>query len=204
MRYLALVASAEAGGQPLRGGDPAASAIIPAMVITTTERIRLRELEHADDAFIMKLVNDPMWLRFVGDRKVHSLPDARGYIDKVAQGYAKHGFGLWAVEELVGGRVSDEPAGICGFFKRDTHELPDVGFAFLPPHRGKGLASEALAATLELARTRFGLARLCAITDLDNVASQRVLLRAGFGFMRTQRADEGGVLLNVYELALVG
>ena len=175
---------------------------MPAMEITTTGRIRLRELEHADDAFIMKLVNDPLWLRFIGDRKVHSLPDARGYIDKVAQGYAKHGFGLWAVEELVGGRVSDEPAGICGLLKRDTLELPDVGFAFLPAHRGKGLASEAVAATLDLARGRFGLARVCAITDLDNVASQRVLLRAGFAFVRTQQADEDGVLLNVYERAL--
>ena len=179
---------------------------MPTMLITTTARIRLRELEHSDDAFIMKLVNDPLWLRFVGDRKVHSLPDARGYIDKVAQGYAKHGFGLWAVEELVSesvsDRVSDEPAGICGLIKRDTLELPDVGFAFLPAHRGKGLASEALTATLDLALTRFGLKRVCAITDLDNLASQGVLLRAGFGFVRTQQADDGSVLLNVYERAL--
>ena len=175
---------------------------MPAMEINTTGRIRLRELEPADDAFIMKLVNDPLWLRFIGDRKVHSLPDARGYIDKVAQGYAKHGFGLWAVEEFVGDSVRGEPAGICGLIKRDTLELPDVGFALLAPYRGKGLASEAVAATLDLARGRFGLTRVCAITDLDNVASQRVLLRAGFAFVRTQRADEGAVLLNVYECAL--
>lgn len=184
---------------------------MPAMVITTTERIRLRELEHADDAFIMQLVNDPSWLRFIGDRKVHSLPDARRYIDKVAESYAKHGFGLWAVEELasdgvgdsVGDRMAGEPTGICGLLKRDTLELPDVGFALLPRHRGKGLASEALAATLDLAHTRYRLTRVCAITDLDNLASQAVLLRAGFGFVRTQRADDGGVLLNVYERALV-
>ena len=44
--------------------------------------------------------------------------------------------------------------------------------------------------------------RIEAITDLDNLASQGVLLRAGFGFVRTQQADDGSVLLNVYERAL--
>ncbi|MEQ1832349.1 MAG: GNAT family N-acetyltransferase [Candidatus Eisenbacteria bacterium] len=168
------------------------------MEITTTLRLRLRTLEHADDAFIMELVNDPLWLRFIGDRKVHSLPAARAYIDKVRDGYAQHGFGLWAVERLADGAV----AGLCGLLKRDSLELPDVGFAFLPAFRGQGLAGEAMAATLELARTRYALARVLAITDIDNVASQGVLLRAGFAFTRTQRADDDGVLLNVYECEL--
>lgn len=171
---------------------------MPAMEITTTSRLRLRTLEHSDDAFIMELVNDPLWLRFIGDRNVHSLPAARGYIDKVRDGYAKHGFGLWAVERLADGAT----AGLCGLLKRDSLEDPDVGFAFLPAFRGQGLASEAVATTLELARTRHALARVLAITDIDNVASQGVLLRAGFAFVRTQAADTDGVLLNVYQREL--
>lgn len=169
--------------------------------VPTNGRIRLRELVHDDAAFIMELVNDPLWLRFIGDRKVHTLPAARGYIDKVRDGgYAKHGFGLWAVERLAGG----ETTGLCGLIKRDTLELPDVGFAFLERHRGQGLAAEAMRATLGLARTRYALERVCAITDIDNIASQAVLLRAGFVFARTQRGDDDGVMLNVYERTLAG
>ena len=40
-------------------------------------------LFRSDDACILELVNDPAWLRFIGDRHVHSLEDARGYIERL-------------------------------------------------------------------------------------------------------------------------
>src|ERR1051325_5804180 len=68
-----------------------------------TARLKLRELGADDAAFILELVNEPGWLRFVGDRNVHSLDDARGYIARgPAASYEKHGFGLWAVELAAG------------------------------------------------------------------------------------------------------
>ncbi len=148
-------------------------------VLARTPRLVLRELVHDDAAFIMELVNDPAWLRFIGDRNVHSLEDARGYIDKIRDGsYAVHGFGLWAVTALATG----EALGMCGLIKRDTLEHVDLGFAFLERHRGRGYAREAATAVVELARARFGLAKLVAITSLDNTASQHVLESLGFRF----------------------
>ncbi len=164
------------------------------MSIVDTERFSLRELVHADDAFIMALVNDPAWLRFIGDRHVHSLADARGYIDRVRSGYAKHGFGLWAIE-----RRSDRVAlGLCGLLKRDHLEHPDVGFALLEGARGHGVAREALSATLQLAHERFGLARVLAITDLDNVASRGLLEAVGFVLEGETRDAEAGLPLTLY------
>ena len=148
--------------------------------IATTPRLRLRELTHEDGPFVMQLVNDPDWLRFIGDRNVHSLGDAHGYVDRVRASYASNGFGLWLVEPLSGGAA----LGIAGLLQRDTLEHPDLGFAFLPAARGQGIASEAAEAVLDLARVRHGLARVLAITDPGNTASQRVLERVGFRFER--------------------
>jgi RimJ/RimL family protein N-acetyltransferase len=166
--------------------------------ITTTSRLRLREITYDDAAFVMELVNDPDWLRFIGDRNVHSLEDARGYVDRVRASYDAHGFGLWAVEPLTNGA----PMGLAGLLKRATLDHPDLGFAFLPEGRGRGFALEAASAVLELGRERFGLARVLAITNLDNAASQRLLRRVGFGPGRPIRWEESAEDLLLFERVL--
>jgi len=169
------------------------------MLPVETTRLRLRELTHEDASFILELVNDPAWLRFIGDRHVHSLEDARGYIDKIRDGsYAKYGFGLWAVDTLVTG----ETVGLCGLIRRATLEHVDLGFALLERHRGHGHAREAAAAVLALARERFGFAKLLAITDPDNTASQQVLEGLGFRFDRRIDWAETNEVLALYAVEL--
>ena len=153
----------------------------PGRSIHATPRLQLRELTGDDAAFILELVNDPAWLRYIGDRNVHSLEDARGYIARgPAASYAKNGFGLWAV--IL--RATSEPVGMCGLIRRDSLPHPDLGFAFLERHRGHGYAREAAVAVVALARERWRIGRLLAITDPDNAASQAVLEHAGFVFER--------------------
>lgn len=177
----------------------------PGRLIHDTPRLRLRELTGDDAAFIMELVNEPDWLRFIGDRNVHSLEDARGYIARgPGASYAKWGFGLWAVAlrgapagapvgaptaapaaaPAQGSSGREELIGMCGLIRRDSLPHPDLGFAFLARHRGRGYAREAAAAAVALARERFQLTRLLAITDPDNTASQAVLEHVGFVFER--------------------
>ena len=165
------------------------------MVIVETPRLRLRELAPGDAAFVLELVNEPAWLRFSGDRNVHSLEDARAYIARgPVASYAKHGYGLWAVEV----NASGELAGICGLVRRESLPHADLGFAFLARHRGRGYARESAAAVVELARERFHLPRLLAITDPQNTASQAVLERVGFHFERSFQFIESGEQLAMY------
>ena len=99
------------------------------MTVLETERLRLRQLTVDDAAFILQLVNDPSWLRFIGDRNVRNLDDARNYILKgPIASYEKFGFGLWLVELKADGM----PLGICGLLQRDTLPDVDIGFALLP------------------------------------------------------------------------
>lgn len=77
------------------------------MTILETERLRLRELTLEDAVFIFELVNDPAWLRYIGDRGVRTLEDARRYIlDGPRASYTQHGFGLYLTEQKANGTPS--------------------------------------------------------------------------------------------------
>ncbi len=148
------------------------------MNILQTVRLELRLPGTADAPFILRLVNDPDWLRYIGDRNVHSLDDARGYIAKgPAAMQARHGHSLMRVALKDG-----TPIGLCGLLKRDTLEHPDLGFAFLPEYRRQGYALEAAAAALADGRDRLGLRRILAITAQDNAASGRLLENLGMRY----------------------
>ncbi|MBS1110053.1 MAG: acetyltransferase family protein [Anaeromyxobacteraceae bacterium] len=145
-------------------------------MILETPRLVLREFTHEDDAFVLRLLNEPSWLRFIGDRGVRTLPDARRYLDDgPRRSYARNGFGLWCIVPKGG----DAPVGMCGLIRRDTLPDVDVGFAFLPEAWGRGYARESAAAVLDHARDVLGLRRILAITDPENAASIRVLERVG-------------------------
>jgi RimJ/RimL family protein N-acetyltransferase len=149
-----------------------------------TPRLRIRPLAESDAAFILELVNEPDWLRHIGDRGVPDLEAARRYIAEGPSAMiARHGLGLLAVTRKEDGT----PVGICGLLQRDTLPAPDLGFALLARHAGLGLASEAARATLAWGRSTLGLTRILAITNEDNARSIRLLEGLGFAFEETLR-----------------
>ncbi|HUP22314.1 MAG TPA: GNAT family N-acetyltransferase [Thermoanaerobaculia bacterium] len=165
------------------------------VAIAQTDRLRLRRIVPDDAAFLLELLNDPSFLANIGDRGVRSLDDARAYIDggPVAS-YVRHGFGLYLVE-LAEPR---EPIGICGVLRRDGLADPDLGFALLPRHWGRGFALEAAQAVLEHARATLGLRRLVAITLPGNQGSKRLLERIGFRLEGTIRLAGDSEELELY------
>lgn len=156
--------------------------------VLETGRLRLRRLGPEDAPFMLRLVNDPDWLRYIGDRGVRTLADAERYIANgpVAM-YDRHGFGLLAVER----KEERGPIGICGLLKRETLPDVDIGFAFLPEHRGRGYAFEAAEETIAWARDVLRLPRVIAITAPDNVRSRTLLERIGLRYERTMVLHPG-------------
>jgi RimJ/RimL family protein N-acetyltransferase len=66
--------------------------------VLETERLRLRELTLDDAPFILRLLNDPAWLEFIGDRGVRTVEAARDYLSGgPLKMYREHGLGLWLV-----------------------------------------------------------------------------------------------------------
>ncbi|HEY7740806.1 MAG TPA: GNAT family N-acetyltransferase [Steroidobacteraceae bacterium] len=152
-----------------------------------TARLALTELADADAEFIRGLLNEPSFLRYIGDRGVRTVEDARRYIqDGPVAMYAQYGYGLLR----VGLRGDGTPIGICGVLKRDTLPGPDLGFSLLPAYWSRGYAFEAADAVVHDVRRRLGLGRILAITSPDNDASIRLLGKLGFRFERMMRLAE--------------
>jgi RimJ/RimL family protein N-acetyltransferase len=145
--------------------------------ILETPRLSLRRVTPADAPFMLALVNDPAWLRHIGDRGIRTPQAARDYNEtRFTAMYERLGFGLWMVEE----KARAVPMGICGLVKRDALEEVDLGFAFLPGYRGKGYAYESAVAVRDHATGALGMKRLLAITSPVNHESARLLGRLGF------------------------
>ena len=142
-----------------------------------SKRLRLRRLEPDRDAApMLALLNDPGFLLFIGDRNVRSEDQAREYIAlRVLHSYALNGFGMYAIERLADGAW----LGNAGLVRRDGLPGPDIGYAVLSEFAGQGYASEAARAVVAHARAELGIEDLYGITDLDNVASGRILLGLG-------------------------
>lgn len=172
----------------------------PSLVaLLTTSRLALRELAEADAPFILQLLNEPSFIRNIGDRGVRSIEDARHYIANGPQAsYARFGFGLYLVE--LGDPST--PIGICGLLKRDHLPAPDIGFAFLPAYWSQGYGIEAAAAVRDYARDALDLPRLLAIVNPLNASSIRLLERLGFSYESLTRLGAEASEVRLYTCAL--
>lgn len=142
-----------------------------------SERLILRAISKNDAAFIRKLVNTEGWLQFIGDRNVHDEFSAQNFIQTWAlDRYNTFGYGPY----LVMLKSSNELIGVCGLFKRDYLEYPDLGFALIPEFNGLGLAFEASKVVIDYAFHELKLPKLYAITAQNNVNSAKLLKRLGF------------------------
>ena len=167
----------------------------PLLPLIETPRLALHRLTTDDADFILELLNEPSFLRFIGDKGVRTREHACRYIlAGPMASYDRFGFGLYRVQLKTGG----EPIGMCGLLKRDSLADVDVGFAFLPRFWSRGFAFESASAVLAHGRQTWGLKRILAITSPDNEASIRLLAKLGFRFERMARLSEDAPEVKVF------
>ena len=153
---------------------------VPAsLYVLESDRLCLRRLTIGDAPFILELVNEPAFLRFIGDREVRTLADARDHIlNGPVDSYERYGFGLY----WTGLKEDETPLGICGLVKREFLPNADIGFAFMQRFWGKGYAFESASAVMVYARDILGLNRIVAISASDNDRSIALLQKLGLKF----------------------
>lgn len=157
------------------------------MTVLKTERLILSHLTCDDAEFILRLLNEPSFIRYIGDKNVRTLEEARNYVltGPIAS-YEGNGFGLYKVEL----KEQRTPIGIAGLVKRDTLPDVDIGFAFLPEYWSHGYAYESAAAVMKYGHDVLGLDRILAITSPDNEASAKLLAKIGLKFDRMIRLSD--------------
>lgn len=165
------------------------------MKILETDRTILREVADADAAFILDLLNQPSFIKFIGDRNVRTFEQAREYIEsRFTQSYKTHGFGMWAIDL----KANQTTIGICGFVKRETLPDADIGFALLPQYEKRGYAFEAADAVMRYGRNELNLPRVLAITTQHNESSIKLLEKLGFKFERLVKISDDGEELKLF------
>lgn len=141
-----------------------------------TDRLIIRKIRTSDAAFYVELFNSEGWLKYIGDRHVHTEAEAEAYIEKhYLSSYEQHGYGAFAVILKETGQM----IGACGLYKRDNLEHPDIGFAYLPPYIGKGYGYEAAKAVMDFARKTWNITTLYGVTVEYNIASIALLEKLG-------------------------
>ena len=146
-----------------------------------TERLTLTEFTNDDASFFYDLANDPGFIKYIGDRNIRTILDAKKYIsDKITPSFSLHNFGFYIVRL----KEDNSPLGMCGLIKRDWMDYVEIGYAFLAQFTGKGYAIESSVAIKKHAKEKLNIPRLAAITDIKNEKSGKLLNRLEFEFDR--------------------
>ncbi|HEX7328787.1 MAG TPA: GNAT family N-acetyltransferase [Casimicrobiaceae bacterium] len=141
-----------------------------------TRRLALSEIgeEHANE--LHELDSDPRVMRYVG----HGRPATRAEIDavmrRVPRAYALYpGLGTWRATR----RDNGDFVGWFALKYIPRTSVVEVGYRLRHAAWGRGYATEGARSLVEYGFDELGLFRIVGVTHPDNVASQRVLAKAG-------------------------
>jgi RimJ/RimL family protein N-acetyltransferase len=73
--------------------------------------------------------------------------------------------------------------GLCGLFPLEDSGLIEIGYRFITPAWGKGIATEAATLVLDHGFRKLAIGPIVAVTHPENLGSQRVLTKIGLRSM---------------------
>lgn len=141
----------------------------------TTARLAVRRFTAGDLDLLRRLHSNPEVMRYAGGLQTPEQTEAI-LRDRILAYYDEHpGLGIWLTHE----RDTGAPVGMHLLNHLRGESLIQVGYLLYPEYWGRGYATEMAERVLRYGFAELGLPEICAITDLPNVPSQRVLLKIG-------------------------
>lgn len=166
------------------------------MQIIETERLIIRTYDISDAESILRLLNEPAFIQYIGDKDVKTLADATDYIEsgpmKMQQEF---GFSLYCCIRKTDGKV----VGMSGLVKREGIEHPEIGFAFYEEYCRLGYGYESSIAIINYASEKLNLHTLQAITNVDNIASIKLLEKLGFKYQKLIQLSKDSEMIKLFE-----
>ena len=161
-----------------------------------TERLRLRRPSEADRDVAARWNADPEFTHHLAGVQTREQSDA-GF-DRWQRHWDEHGFGLLVIEW----RETGEPIGRTGpQFHRIWPHDPEVGWALDPAWWGRGIATEAGAASVAWTFGELDFPRVVSITTEANTASRRVMAKLGFVLHARVDSEWGEILVHSLDRA---
>ncbi|MCC6460831.1 MAG: GNAT family N-acetyltransferase [Saprospiraceae bacterium] len=147
-------------------------------ILAETPRLFLRPMQADDFDFTFRMQSDPVCMRYIRPPATSTAEVEERLAMWAKYGTENPGLGAFAAID----KASGLPVGNCVVRHIDWQPGNDleIGYGLLPEHWGRGLATEIAQAICHYALTRFDVPRVLAVTDPDNIASQRVLEKCGF------------------------
>ena len=147
------------------------------MIILETERLILRTWTLDDAPRLFEICGDAEVMKYLGTGKPYKTVEQADEFLRWATEYQKeNGFCRWAITL----RENREIVGSCGFARPHGTEEIELGYLLAREFWGKGFATEAAAACLNHGFKKLEFREIIALTDLENIASHRVLEKIGF------------------------
>lgn len=154
--------------------------------ILETERLILRTWAINDAQKLFEICGDADVMKYLGTGKPYETIEQADEFLRWAENYqTENGFCRWAV--LL--KENQEIIGSCGFARPHGTEEIELGYLLAKKFWGKGLATEAASACLHYGFERLRFNEVIAITDLENVTSQKVLEKIGFTKRGIEKID---------------
>jgi ribosomal-protein-alanine N-acetyltransferase len=150
-----------------------------------TERLLLRKMRLDDAEAMFAYASDPEVTRYVLFETHQSVEDSEAFLRLAVEGYERGDFGGWGIVLKDSGAF----VGTCGVDAdyAPEHARAELGYVLSRQHWGKGLMPEAVRAIIRFCFRRMGLNRIEARCIAENVASARVMEKAGMTYEGTLR-----------------
>ena len=137
-------------------------------------RLFAERLTDAHLPLLRRMDNNAQMMACLGG--IRSDAETKAYLERNLAHWAQHGFGIWILRDPTTGRVMGR-AGLRHLAVEVADEV-ELAYALLPEFWGRGLATDAARACVTIGREWLGLPSVVGLTTPDNLASQRVLLKA--------------------------
>jgi RimJ/RimL family protein N-acetyltransferase len=149
------------------------------VVVARTARQVLREETPDDAAALLAMNDDPEVMRYLTNapHPFDTVEEGRRFLVEYNEIYRRDGFARWACDDAATGEL----LGWCGLRRQSDGEV-DLGYRYRRACWGKGYATEASRACLDLAFDRFALESVIAVAHPENAASIRVMQKLGLVF----------------------
>ena len=165
-----------------------------------SSRAFLRRLELNDLPMMLEMEGDNETMKYTSVGQALAPEEIKSRLIKSLEEQKNHEpFGVWAAVDI---KTHD----FIGWFMLRQHRSPEyeVGYMLRKKYWGQGLATEIVKSLVDFGFHKMGLLRIQALTDIENMASQKVLLKVGFEFkevteVETKKGTEKLKLFFIYK-----